>query len=210
MALRDEHGQPVNTALNLSRRQARTTDETLGLLRGILADDHVSDPEVLQLARWLYQNAEHTALWPFNVLTDRIYSVLKDGQVDEEERSDLHRLIEDILGTAGGPSTEERATIHFTEPPPDVIFDQNVFVLTGRFAYGTRRKCQSEIELRGGRCSETVTLQTTYLVVGTYSSRDWLHSNFGLKIEKAVEYSRRCDLAILSEEHWASFLFEPK
>jgi hypothetical protein len=45
------------------------------------------------------------------------------------------------------------------------------------------------------------------LIVGTFGSRDWVHTSFGRKIEKAVTYRRAGQrLAIISEDHWAGSL----
>ena len=59
----------------------------------------------------------------------------------------------------------------------------------------------------GGHCRKTVLLKTDYLVVGSLISRDWKHGSFGRKIETAVQYrARRGKLAIIPEDHWASYL----
>jgi hypothetical protein len=46
-----------------------------------------------------------------------------------------------------------------------------------------------------------------YLVIGVFASRDWMYTNYGRKIERAVEL-RQCGsgIAIISEEHWKHFL----
>ena len=59
---------------------------------------------------------------------------------------------------------------------------------------------------RGGLIGSYVTLQTSYLVIGSVGSRDWIHSSWGRKVEKAVEYKRLCRIAMVSEQHWPSFL----
>jgi hypothetical protein len=46
-------------------------------------------------------------------------------------------------------------------------------------------------------------LESAYLIVGEFSSRDWAHATYGLKIERAVEVRRKGHpLKIISEEHW--------
>ena len=58
---------------------------------------------------------------------------------------------------------------------------------------------------RGALCESTVTRRTRYLVVGTFGSRDWVHSSFGRKIEKAVELEQAgMPLSIVGEDHWAA------
>ncbi len=51
---------------------------------------------------------------------------------------------------------------------------------------------------------KVVRLRTRYLIIGTFGSRDWVHTSFGCKIQKAVEYrSDGSGLAIVGEEYWA-------
>ncbi len=51
------------------------------------------------------------------------------------------------------------------------------------------------------------TLATRYLVIGVFASHDWYNTNYGRKIERAVELRNSgSGVAIISEEHWKSFL----
>jgi len=119
---RNDHGKPIKTlAHDTGRGRRRSTDQTLGLLRGIVADGVLNNEEILTLARWLRANDEHACLWPFNVLTPRVLSALEDDEIDEDERADLQNIITKILGTAGHPSSDQTATAPpFTRPTPDV------------------------------------------------------------------------------------------
>jgi NAD-dependent DNA ligase len=80
-------------------------------------------------------------------------------------------------------------------------------VFTGKFAFGPRADCERQVIKLGAACERAITHRTRYLVIGTFGSRDWVHTSFGRKIEKAVQY--RDDghpLAIVAEDHWASSL----
>ena len=82
-----------------------------------------------------------------------------------------------------------------------------IFVFTGQMAFGPRQDCQRHVELFGGLCEASVTRRTNYLVIGTFASRDWAHTSFGRKIEKAVGLRDRGQpLAIVAEHHWAAQL----
>ncbi len=202
----DSQAQP-EASMNHARRVNRATNELIGFLRGIIADGFITTDECDALAKWLVGHREISEMWPVNILVERIDRIYKDGVADEEERADLAILAQDIVGKQDDDTFLFGPTdLPLTNPAPDVVFDRNEFVLTGRFLFGPRKNCQKAIELRGGKCSETVHLQTSYLVVGTLMSRDWKFSSFGTKILKAVEYANRCPLAIISEKHWESFL----
>jgi hypothetical protein len=76
-----------------------------------------------------------------------------------------------------------------------------------RFAFGPRKACEEATTDLGGQAKRKVTLETDYVVIGTFGSRDWVQSSFGRKIEKAVEYRENYGSpAIISEDHWAGAL----
>jgi hypothetical protein len=201
---RDGHGQPLAHWYNLTLRVRRKSDEMIGFLRGIMADDEVSVSEVEKLAVWLYVNQEAVDCWPMDVVLDRVGQILEDGQITDEEREDLRNIIGEIVGAPdSSPFQTLTANLPLDNPPPLNAFPGKTFVFTGRFAWGTRSKLAREVEIRGGRCSDSVTRSADYVVIGTFGSRDWLHSAYGTKIETAVENRRRgLPVSIVSEEHW--------
>jgi NAD-dependent DNA ligase len=202
----DPDGQPLSLAWNFQRRLDAGIDELIGLIRGIVADGVVTDSEAAALAAWVLKHHEIASDWPVNVLVRRLNRIYADGLADEDEREDLKALLLEIIGDSDDPLVTPSATLPLSKPAPEVIFDQNVFVFTGKFAYGPRRVCEAEVLTRGGQVGNYVTLQTSYLVIGSVGSRDWIHSSWGRKVEKAMEYTDLCPIAIVSEQHWASYL----
>ncbi len=203
---RDEHGQP-NEWFNLTRRIDRSVHELLGLTKGIIADGRVTAEEANTLRAWMIANPEAAAAWPGRVLADRITRIYSDGRADEAEREDLRSLLQDLVGgnteVIGNPSTR----LPLDDPPPKLRFEGSVYVFTGRFYSGTRQWCESIVESRRGVCSSNVTRRTNYVVIGELGSRDWKHTSFGRKIQKAVEVrSEGRPLAIIEEAHWAACL----
>lgn len=88
-------------------------------------------------------------------------------------------------------------------PPPQFSWMNTVFVFTGKFAFGTRMDCQHQVTRRGALCEKDITVRTQYLVIGTFGSRDWVHTSFGRKIQKAVKYREAgAGVAIVAEDHW--------
>lgn len=181
----------------------------LGLAKGLLADGTVTEAEAELLRNWACHHPDATEQWPVNILKKRLDHIFADGCVDEPERRDLSSLLEAIVGgTAGMIVGEDAATeLPIDRPPPDMTWQGSIFVFTGRFAFGPRRDCQLHVVRRGGTCEDAVTQQTNYLVIGTFGSRDWVHTPFGRKIEKAVKYREAGHpLSIVAEEHWAAAL----
>lgn len=202
----DEDGQPLNVVWNCQRRIDAGIDELIGLIRGILADGVVTESEANTLAGWVARHCEIAREWPVNVLLSRLNRIYADGRIDDDEREDLKALLVEIVGENDNVLPNPTTTLPLSRPAPDVIFDRNTFVLTGKFAFGPRRICEAEVLARGGKTANYVVLQTSYLVIGSVGSRDWIHTAWGRKIEKAVEYQKSSAIAIISEQHWARFL----
>lgn len=207
--MRDQDGQPKNRAFNRPLRTGREIDELLGLCKGVLADGIVNHREAQFLAEWLRLNRETSDQWPANVLFQRIAAMLRDGIFDKEEEVELIDL---LMETTGGDASRLNAHslstgLPLSNPIPQVLISGKNLCLTGKFVFGTRDKCKAEIEKRGGMMIDGITTSLDYLVIGVIGSRDWVHSSFGRKIEKAVEYREKGHpLAIVAEEHFLKAL----
>lgn len=207
MFFRSENGLAPAPGITHGRRKDRTTDELIGLVRGLLADGMVVQQEAEFLARWLHDKREFLSHYPFNVLYARLSEALMDGVLDDDEANDLADLFMRL-------SSNENATVEavvtgkassslpVTQPAPVIVFPERVFVVTGVFDFGNRKQVSGCIEERGGRVSSSVSGATHYLVVGNQGSEDWMHSSFGRKIEAALDKG----VSVVSEGHWHSHL----
>ncbi len=102
-----------------------------------------------------------------------------------------------------------RGTPVFNDPPPAVTVEGHVFVFTGEFDFGTRKRCHEAVLKRGGLVPDTedVSDVVDYLVVGARGSQRWKSGHYGGKIEAAVvERSIHGKPAILREEQWRTCL----
>lgn len=204
----DEHGQPFSLGINSQRRTVRDVCEVLGICKGLLADGAINDAEAAFLHGWIQNHPEQADKWPVSALCQRLDRIFADGRIDDEERIELHRLMESFVG---GKVTTELAesgsALPFDDPLPDLSWTGQLFVFTGQFAYGTRANCEKEVEARGGACTGSISRRTNYVVIGTFTSRDWKFSSFGTKIQAAVDHrSRGVPIKIVGEDHWAGAL----
>lgn len=203
------HGQPISRRFNRARVEDRTIDELLGLSRGIIADGVVADSEAQFLADWLERNRRVADTWPLSVLYERVREMLADGVLDPDEQAELLDTLHELTGT-GVPepdSASASADLPVDRPEPPIYFDSCVFCFTGKFVYGTRKECESEVLSRGGLVKKAPTQNTHYVVVGAVGSRDWIHSSFGRKIEKAVSMrDEGRPISIVAEQYWTQFL----
>jgi hypothetical protein len=151
---RDSDGQPIGRGYNESRRLDRATNELIGFVKGILANGPIDESKIEALAKWLLKNRELQQVWPVNVITERVAHVLRNGITDEQERVELNDILEKVVGPEPDRFLESRTAtrLPLTDPPPTVVFAGRLFVLTGKFLYGTRKACETEIISRGGEC----------------------------------------------------------
>lgn len=203
--IHDPHGQPFNVRFNRARRAERDLSEFLGLAKGLLADGSIAQDEAQLVRTWLSNHPAAVEQWPLNHLAQRIAAMYTDNTADEAERLQLADILSSIVGgTAGIILGEDAATeLPLDVPPPAFKWVGSTFVFTGKFAFGTRAECQRQVSRLGAVCNADITRSTDYLVIGTFGSRDWVHTSFGRKIEKAVQY-REVDrrLSIVGEDYW--------
>jgi NAD-dependent DNA ligase len=205
----DQDGQATNKSFNAKRRTERDIAEMLGLIKGILADGIINDTEVNYITNWLATHPDSISAWPGNILANRLERIFQDGKITEEERLDLKELLTDLVGgNAGIIGTANASTsLPLDNPAPNIVFKNNIFVLTGKFAFGPRKACEQFIQNAGGVCDNDITKRTRYVVIGTFSSTDWIQTSHGRKIEKAVELRETGQqISIIGEDHWAASL----
>lgn len=203
----DEDAQPIHSRFNHKRVTDRSIDELLGLCRGVIADNHVSENEAIFILNWLNNNKLAADIWPGKIIAERIARHLEDGVIDSEESADLLQLLQDVTGEHYQALTADNmSTACFDNPQPEVLFKGCRFCLTGKFAMGPRKACELEIIDLGGEVG-TLTKETNFLVVGSIGSRDWIHTSYGRKIEKVKQWQQEGrPIAIISEDHWATHL----
>jgi NAD-dependent DNA ligase len=182
--------------------------ELLGLARGLMADQELSDSEIHFLHDWLEDRYAMTSSFPGNVIHERIKKVLEDGVITEEERSHLaetlNMLIEDRLDDLA-------EQVDLTELWFDEVglfdFNKKNFCLTGNFVYGPKEVCQTAIEKRGGVVTSTVGDDSEFLVVGGLGVDEWRSGGLGSKIESAMRLrAGRKSLKIIPEDSWVANL----
>ena len=207
----DAHGQPLRMfKANFENNVSKAIDQLSGICAGILADGVVSEQEAAFFADWVRKFSPLEPVWPFTDILARVNRIFADGQCDQDERQELKCVMEALCGYGIDTEAQETysSTLPLNTPMPDLIFVDRIFNITGRFAFGTRKKVMEAIEAKGGKPSDSPpNRESHYLVIGVFASRDWFNTNYGRKIERGVELrDSGTGLAIISEEHWKHFL----
>ena len=209
---KDEHGQPLRPfRLNSGINEAKLINELCGICEGILSDGVVNEQEAQFFADWVREAVRLEPVWPLTDLLARVTRIFEDGHCDDEERGELKEVMESLCGQKSEADGASRFSteLPLDRPQPElVVFPHRTFSITGKFAYGARRKVMGAIETRGGRASDSPpNRESHYLVIGVFASRDWVHSSYGRKIEQAVKLrDSGSGIAIISEEHWKKFI----
>lgn len=204
----DDQGQP-KVAFNVDVMKDRHIDELIGICRGILADDRIVKPEANFLMSWLNDHRSYVNQYPFNILYKRLDEMLADGILDNEEEVELIEILKSFTGDnkTDVPITNKSTSLPLTTPEPKVIIESSGFVFTGVFTVGTRKKCEEIITELGGEMHKTIKKTTNYLVIGDIGSDHWIHSSYGRKIEKAIDYQDKgVDIKIISEHTWIKYI----
>jgi len=203
--------QDPPTHFTHKQQQDRAADELVGVCRGMLSDGAISSQEAQFLKDWIDRNAIHAGVFPFDIVYRQLQSALADGVLDEDEERDLLSTLVNLVGgehRAGLPGSPSLASaLPLCQPPPTIAFPGSVFVVTGTFAYGTRRQVVDALEAPPASAASAVSKKVNFLVIGEVGSQAWRHSSYGRKIEAAVSLRESgVHLRIVSEPHWREAL----
>jgi NAD-dependent DNA ligase len=187
------------------RELTRSLEHLLGMLRGMLADGHLHDAEIRLLHEWLHSNAETAATWPATAVARAISGALTDGVISNSERTHMMGVCESLIGFSfvdTGSAAAQVAPLPIDDAVTVNLLNSGV-CHTGTFLYGSRAACERASLAAGAMCLDNVTKACDYLVVGTNVSRDWAHTSFGRKIQKAVQLQESGhEIEIISEQRW--------
>jgi hypothetical protein len=203
--------QDPPTHFTLKQQQDRAADELVGVCRGMLSDGAISGQEAQFLKEWIDRNAIHAGVFPFDIVYRQLQVALADGVLDEDEERDLLSTLVNLVGgehRAGQPGSPSLASaLPLCQPPPSIRFPGSLFVVTGTFAFGTRRQVVDALEARQASAVSAVSKKINFLVIGEVGSQAWKHSSYGRKIEAAVSLRESgVPLRIVSEPHWREAL----
>ena len=182
--------------------------ELLGLARGLMADQELTDSEIHFLNEWLEERHTMTSSFPGNVIHERIKDVLEDGIVTEEERSHLvdtlNMLIEDRLEDL---AEQVDLTELWFDDVGLIDFNKARFCLTGNFVFGPEDVCKTAIEQRGGIVTPSVGDESHFLVVGGLGVDEWRNGGLGAEIESAMRLrATGKSVKIIPEDSWVAHL----
>lgn len=179
-----------------------------GIIHGILADNVITQNEVIELERWMENNQQLVGTFPYDEIFSLVKAILADEKVTLEEANMLKAFFADFI-----PS--EETTINIQElnalkkemkisgicsTNPRIYFDNRCFCFTGASERAKRADIERIINERGSRFSNNVTKNLDYLIIGNAGNPCWTFSCYGRKVEQAIEMRKNgANLVIVNE-----------
>jgi hypothetical protein len=177
----------------------------LGLVRGVLADNILNPQEILALNSWLSNHQELLHEWPANVIAERVQAVLADGVITQEEIEDLAETLTRVLGWGFNAQEHVHPWVEILsqEPQPEVIVPGRSFLLSGRFLYGPRGRCDAATLECGGLTDKAVNGALDYVVVGALTQTTPPEEESSALIAAALDLqSSGHGIKVIPEQAW--------
>lgn len=146
-----------------------------GIIKGITADNLITENEISNLRKWLYDNRYLEGHYPFDKLLKCIDDILADSIITAEELI----FIEDTISSLLNPVESMRKSINTLE--------KKIVCLSGTFAYGEKKDVESYIVSHGGSVVSGVSKKIDYLIIGDYECQSYSNGTYGTKVKKAME-----------------------
>jgi hypothetical protein len=181
-----------------------------GVLHGVLADNELSDTEIIQLSKWMDEHDFLKGTYPFDEINSLLVSTLEDGIISDEERQILFAFFSNFIDTKMSYNINEfdikalqskYSISGICAVCPEISFENKIFCFTGTSRKGTRNEIAEIIKNNGGSFNNNVTKQTDYLIVGGEGNPCWAFSCYGRKVEKAVELRKNGSKIIIVHEN---------
>jgi hypothetical protein len=176
----------------------KKANEFLGMLKGLIADGFIDKQKTKYIKNWIEDNKIQ-----YFPVVDKIYNLIVSSNsynsTFEKELLDL--IIKTVGVKKQGTIVEQSIKSVLTEPLPKIIFNESKFIVSGTCKIKNpntnknykRAEIEFAIQKLGGMTHKYPSNNTDYLVICSFSTNNWMHSNYGQKIKLALELNQ--DLA---------------
>lgn len=177
-----------------------------GTCTGIFADNEFDFAEVAHLVSKL---SEYRNILIGDPVCSKFYSKI-DTLIEEmtndnadEYINKLCQLVKDFSESADDVSDGMALGKSFFDYVGDIDLQNKRVCFTGKFQYGSRSECETLAKKLGAMPARDVTYDTSYLIIGTFSARNWMYQTYGRKMEKALELQQRgVPIKVITEDQW--------
>ncbi|MDP8173650.1 BRCT domain-containing protein [Pasteurella skyensis] len=176
-----------------------------GLCAGIVADGELNQKEFDYVIETLEELEDALLLDP---ICSRFYMVISELTDDEKENKKilkkLEKLIIDFSGITDDLCDGNSLGEEFFDKVGAIDFTNKVVCFTGKFQYGSRKKCSELAKQQGARVVDDWSFKVDFMIIGNLSSNQWMYQNYGRKIEwaKEAQQKRGHHVKIITEGQW--------
>jgi NAD-dependent DNA ligase len=186
-----------------------------GFIQGVGVDKIITAYELKALKKWMLYHEEIIDKWPFDELYKHIENILQDGIVTADEQKELFNFINNFSDKKASQQIYDESvfvnkwmetTAPSVETVKSVIDKDCKITIEGKSVCITglmkvkRGTVLDIIKERGGIPKNDISLKLNYLVIGALSNPCWQYTNYGRKIEKAMEFNKKgSQINIVSE-----------
>ena len=178
-----------------------------GVLGGIVADNVITETELLRLREWLNQHEHLKTRWPYDEIDSIITDVMADGKIDEEEHKMLTALFADFTSiyddkTISSPPIKiDNSVKGLCAVCPEIRFDGSIFCFTGASSKYKRHEFEKIVASLGGKSAKNVSKSVKSLIIGADGNPCWAYSCYGRKVEAAVNLRKEGHTLVLVHEN---------
>lgn len=184
--------------------------ELQGIFHGILADNQISNEELLNLNSWLENNSFLCGYYPY----DEVYSLLNDLLSSEFINTESINMLKVFFNEFIDSSISSNIDFKTIEElkndysitgicakNPVLIFENKNFCFTGTSSKTTRQGFKNIVSSLGGNAKNTVSSKTDYLIIGDEGNPCWAYSCYGRKVEQAINIRKKGGKTLIIHEN---------
>ena len=190
-----------------------------GICHGIIADNNVTEDEIISLNEWLSDNDFLLkGTYPYEEIRTLVLGVISDGIITEDECLLLKAYFAEFVDYEVSYNLDENELNNLRErytvdgicsTHPEITFPGRLFCFTGKSSRMSRAEIAEVICAHGGEFKSSVQKKTNYLIVGDDGNPCWAYSCYGRKVEQANALRKEgVDIIIIHENDFWNQLEE--
>lgn len=181
-----------------------------GMLHGIMADNIITDYEIIKLKSWIEDHEYLVGCYPYDEIYSLLVTILADGIVTDDERDLLKVFFSEFVNLNNSENINQleidelkkQITIDgICAMCPDITIENHRFCFTGASNKTTREGFKNIVTSLKGKFTTSVSSKTNYLVIGNEGNQCWAYSCYGRKVEEAINLRKNGHKVVIVHEN---------
>ena len=184
--------------------------ELQGIFHGILADNKISNEELLSLNSWLKNNSFLSGYYPYDEIYSLLDNILSSEFIDNDSINMLKVFFNEFIDSNISSNIDfktieelknDYSITGICTKNPVLTFENKNFCFTGTSSKTTRQGFKNIVTSLGGNAKNTVSSKTDYLVIGDEGNPCWAYSCYGRKVEQAINIRKKGGKTLIVHEN---------